>query len=55
MFKTAHKENQLGRRMRIYIRPKLLIIDKVGYLSLDGLGSNLFFQTGYYGNPNVKA
>ncbi|SHM47087.1 IstB-like ATP binding protein [Caldanaerovirga acetigignens] len=30
--------------MRIYTGPKLLIIDEVGYLPLDGLGSNLFFQ-----------
>ncbi|GAV24044.1 ATPase AAA [Carboxydothermus pertinax] len=30
--------------MRIYLRPKLLVIDEVGYLPLDGLGSNLFFQ-----------
>ena len=42
--KTAHKESRLERRMRIYLRPKLLIIDEVGYLPLDGLGSNLFFQ-----------
>ena len=30
--------------MRIYLRPKLLVIDEVGYIPLDGLGSNLFFQ-----------
>lgn len=42
--KTASKESRLERRMRIYLRPKLLIIDEVGYLPLDGLGSNLFFQ-----------
>jgi DNA replication protein DnaC len=42
--KTAHKESRLERRMRIYLRPKLLVIDEVGYLPLDGLGSNLFFQ-----------
>ncbi len=42
--KTAYKESRLERRMRIYLRPKLLVIDEVGYLPLDGLGSNLFFQ-----------
>lgn len=42
--KKAHKENHLEKRMRIYTGPKLLIIDEVGYLPLDGLGSNLFFQ-----------
>jgi DNA replication protein DnaC len=30
--------------MRIYTGPKLLVIDEVGYLPLDSLGSNLFFQ-----------
>ena len=30
--------------MRIYTRPKLLVIDEVGYLPLDGLGANFFFQ-----------
>lgn len=42
--KKAYEENRLEKRMRIYTRPKLLIIDEVGYLPLDGLGSNLFFQ-----------
>lgn len=30
--------------MRIYTRPKLLVIDEVGYLPLDLYGSNFFFQ-----------
>lgn len=42
--KKAHKEQRLEKRMRIYIRPKFLVIDEVGYLPLDALGSNLFFQ-----------
>jgi len=42
--KKAYKESRLERRMRIYTRPKLLVIDEVGYLPLDGIGSNLFFQ-----------
>lgn len=42
--KKAYKESRLEKRMRIYTRPKLLVIDEVGYLPLDGLDSNLFFQ-----------
>jgi DNA replication protein DnaC len=42
--KKANKENRLEKRMRIYTGPKLLIIDEVGYLPLDNLGANLFFQ-----------
>ncbi len=42
--KKANKENRLEKRMRIYTGPKLLIIDEVGYLPLDSLGANLFFQ-----------
>ncbi|KXG77260.1 Chromosomal replication initiator protein DnaA [Fervidicola ferrireducens] len=42
--KKANKENRLEKRMRIYTGPKLLIIDEVGYLPLDDLGANLFFQ-----------
>mgnify|MGYP000847677671 FL=1 len=42
--RKAYDENRLEKRMRIYIRPKLLIIDEVGYLPLDNKGANLFFQ-----------
>ena len=42
--RKAYDENLLEKRMRIYIRPKLLIIDEVGYLPLDNKGANLFFQ-----------
>lgn len=42
--KKANKENRLEKRMRIYTGPKLLIIDEVGYLPLDDLGANVFFQ-----------
>ncbi|RKL62599.1 AAA family ATPase [Thermoanaerobacteraceae bacterium SP2] len=42
--KKAHKESRLEKRMRIYTEPKILVIDEVGYLPLDGPGSNLFFQ-----------
>jgi len=30
--------------MRKYIRLRLLVVDEVGYLPLDSLGANLFFQ-----------
>jgi DNA replication protein DnaC len=31
-------------RMRIYLAPKVLIIDEMGYLPLDDLGATIFFQ-----------
>jgi DNA replication protein DnaC len=30
--------------MRAYLAPKLLVIDEVGYLPLDDLGTTIFFQ-----------
>jgi len=30
--------------MRVYIAPKVLIIDEMGYLPLDDLGATIFFQ-----------
>ena len=42
--RNAYDENRLEKRMRIYTRPKLLVIDEVGYLTLDSKGANLFFQ-----------
>ena len=30
--------------MRIYLAPKVLVIDEVGYLPLDDLGTTIFFQ-----------
>jgi len=38
------KSNRLDIRMRKYLNPKLLVIDEIGYLPLDRLGANLFFQ-----------
>jgi hypothetical protein len=34
----------LDRRMRVYLVPKVLIIDEMGYLVLDDLGATIFFQ-----------
>jgi DNA replication protein DnaC len=53
-FMTAHdmvtdlgkaiREGRLDRRMRIYLAPKVLIIDEMGYLPLDEMGATIFFQ-----------
>ena len=32
------------RRLRIYVGPKLLVIDEMGYLPLDEVGATIFFQ-----------
>ena len=40
----AHREGRLDRRMRIYLAPKVLVIDEMGYLPLDDLGATIFFQ-----------
>lgn len=34
----------VGKRMAIFIRPKLLVIDEVGYLPLDRRAANWFFE-----------
>ena len=40
----AAREGKLGHRMRHYSRPKVLIVDEVGYLPLDPIGATIFFQ-----------
>jgi DNA replication protein DnaC len=40
----AYREGRLDKRMRVYLSPKLLIIDEMGYLPLDELGATIFFQ-----------
>lgn len=40
----AHREGRLDRRMRVYLAPKVLIVDEMGYLPLDELGATIFFQ-----------
>ena len=40
----AYRENRLESRLRHYSKYKLLIIDEIGYLPIDKLGANLFFQ-----------
>jgi len=40
----AYREGRLDRRMRVYLAPKVLIIDEMGYLPLDDLSATIFFQ-----------
>ena len=40
----AYREGRLDRRMRIYLAPRVLVIDETGYLPLDDLGATIFFQ-----------
>lgn len=40
----AAREGKLEHRMRLYTRPKVLVIDEVGYLPLDPVGATVFFQ-----------
>ena len=40
----AYREGRLDRRLRIYLAPKVLIIDEMGYLPLDDMGATIFFQ-----------
>lgn len=42
--RKAFAQNQFERRLRVYTRPKLLIVDEVGYLPLDDMGANVLFQ-----------
>lgn len=40
----AHAENRLDDKLKFFCQPKLLIIDEIGYIPIDRLGANLFFQ-----------
>lgn len=42
--RKAYNENRLEARLKHYSKYKLLIIDEIGYLPIDQLGANLFFQ-----------
>jgi DNA replication protein DnaC len=41
---AAQADHSLKRVLMKYIRPKLLLLDELGYLPLDEQGRNLFFQ-----------
>jgi DNA replication protein DnaC len=40
----AHQENRIEEKIKLLVQPKLLIIDEIGYLPIERLGANLFFQ-----------
>ena len=40
----AHQEGRLEERLKALSQVKLLIIDEIGYIPIDRLGANLFFQ-----------
>jgi DNA replication protein DnaC len=40
----ANAEGRLDEKLKVYTTPRLLIIDEIGYLPIDRLGANLFFQ-----------
>lgn len=42
--RNAYNENRLESRLKHYNKYKVLIIDEIGYLPIDQLGANLFFQ-----------
>jgi len=42
--RKAYHENRLETRLKHYSKYKVLIIDEIGYLPVDKLGANLFFQ-----------
>lgn len=42
--KKAEIENRLDKRIKAFVRYKLLIVDEIGYLNYDQQAGNLFFQ-----------
>jgi DNA replication protein DnaC len=40
----AHQENRIEEKIKLLVQPKLPIIDEIGYLPIERLGANLFFQ-----------
>jgi len=42
--RRAYAENRLERRMRVYIAPKILIVDEMGYLPFNQVGATMLFQ-----------
>ena len=37
-------ESRLGKTLRTYVRPSLLLLDELGYLPIDKRGADLLFQ-----------
>lgn len=42
--RKAYNENRLEARLKHYSKYRVLIIDEIGYLPIDQLGANMFFQ-----------
>jgi DNA replication protein DnaC len=40
----AHTDGRLEEKLKVFTAPRLLIIDEIGYLPIDRVGANLFFQ-----------
>jgi DNA replication protein DnaC len=41
---TAQINGSLGKALRVYVRPTLLLLDELGYLPIDKRGADLLFQ-----------
>jgi DNA replication protein DnaC len=41
---AAQKSGRLKSELRKYLRPRLLILDEIGYLPIDQHGADLLFQ-----------
>jgi DNA replication protein DnaC len=41
---AAQADSSLAKRLRIYARPQVLVVDELGYLPIDKHGSDLIFQ-----------
>jgi len=42
--RRAYADGRLERRMRVYLAPRILIIDEMGYLPFDSTGATMLFQ-----------
>jgi DNA replication protein DnaC len=51
----AYREGRLDRRMRVYIAPKVLIIDEMGYLPLDDLGATTSFNSSVHATSAARS
>jgi DNA replication protein DnaC len=40
----AYAEGRPDEKLKVYTTPRLLLIDEIGYLPIDRVGANLFFQ-----------
>jgi DNA replication protein DnaC len=40
----AHADGRLEDKIKLFTVPRLLIVDEIGYLPIDRVGANLFFQ-----------